>query len=197
MKQFFSALTFLAFGLIAGGAAHAADGTINSVSFGKIPPGSTVAVKPWDNSGDNMRVAKEIENTLKNNGYKISSTARLVLSFETKDIIGRWQAGERRHLVEVQGSGGRNGGEKASAKLNLYSTKKGGVFNEGEAPENVVPSKYVLDMTLDQKNGPRLWEGQATASLRRTDSFELVKSMVPIIIEHFGKTVRQKPFDLK
>ena len=197
MKRFISALILLAFGVIGSGAAIAADGTINTVSFGKIPAGSTVAVKPWDNSGDNMRIAKEFENTLKNSGYKISPTARLILSFETKDIIGRWRAGERRHLVEVQGSGGRNGGEKASAKLNLYSTKKGGVFNEGEAPDNVVPSKYVLDVTLDQKNGPRLWQGQATASLHRTDRFDLVKSMVPIVIEHFGETVRQKPFDLK
>lgn len=196
MKRFFSAIILLAFGLIGGRAAIAADGTINAVSFSKIPAGSTVLVRPWDNSNDNMQVAKVIERTLKNSGYKISPTANLILSFETKDILGRWRAGERRHLVEVRGSGGRTGGESASAKLNLYSTKKGGVFNKGEEPANVVPSKYVLEVTLDQKNGSRLWQGQATATLRRTESLELVKSMVPIIFEYFGKTVRQKSFDL-
>ena len=109
MKQYLSAIIVLIFGLFSTGSAVAANGTLNAVSFAGIPTGASMLVRPWDNSDDNIRIAKEFESVLKQRGYRISADANMILSFETKDILGKWDAGERRHLLEVKGSGGRTG----------------------------------------------------------------------------------------
>ena len=175
----------------------AADGSVYAISYKPLPADSTIAVRPWDDSRENLELAEEFKRVLGSLGYKVADNAALVLSFETRDILGSWSAGERRSILEIEGHGGRRGGEDASVRLNLYESSRGGMFNEGRAPAAVVPSKYQLEVTLDRKAGGRLWQGHASAALQRLSGFELVKSMIPVVAEHLGKTVRRKTFTLK
>jgi len=122
----------------------------------------------------------------------ILNNAPLIISFTTRDVLGNWQASNRRHILEVEGHGGRTGGEDASVRLNLFSSQQGGVFNKGDTGPNTVQSKYVLEVTLEQRGGSRLWQGEASARLDRSDGFSLLKSMLPVLLDHMGKTVRQK-----
>ncbi|MBT3551754.1 MAG: hypothetical protein HOO19_04065 [Rhodospirillaceae bacterium] len=171
--------------------ALAAEGTVNAVSYKQIPSGTPMAVRPWDNSDENLELAKEFTAILLKRGFRVAEDAPLVISFSTRDVLGYWSAGQRRHLLELEGHGGRTGGEKARVMLNLYSSQ-GGVLNKGKEPGNVVPSKYKLEVTLDQRKGERLWQGEATAALLRTDGFSLLRAMLPALLNHMGQTVRRK-----
>lgn len=172
----------------------AAEGSFNAQSYHPIATRSALAVRPWDNSAENLELAKEIERVLKDRGFTIDQNAALVLSFEMSDILGNWSQGERRSILEVDGHGGRRGGENAKVRLNLYESNRGGMFNMGRKPAAVVPSKYQIEMTVDRKGGPRHWQGRAAADLTSSSGFELVKSMIPLMVEELGNTVKQRSF---
>ena len=171
--------------------ATAMEGTVNAVAYKPIPAGQSMAVQPWDNSDENLKLAEEFTAILVKLGYRVSDDAPLVISFGTRDVLGYWSAGQRRHILELEGHGGRTGGENARVRLNLYSSQ-GGVLNKGKEPGNVVPSKYMLEVILERRKGERLWQGEATAALNRTDGFSLLRAMLPALLNHMGQTVRQK-----
>ena len=177
--------------------AGAADARLNAVLFKAIPSGAAISVKPWDNSDDNMTLAHDFEAALRDHGYRVVKEGGLVLSFETRDILGTWDAGDRRNLVELDAHGGRTGGEDAKAMLNLYQSARGGVFNKGEPSRDVVPSKYQINVTIDSKDDGRLWQAQAVGELVRTDSLTLTRRMIPGLVDSIGKTVKQGKIPLR
>lgn len=179
------------------GTAAAEDASLNAVLFKAVPPGAAISVKPWDNSDDNMTLAADFEKALRDKGYRVVKDGGLVLSFEIRDILGTWDAGDRRNLVELDAHGGRTGGEDARAMLNLYQSARGGVFNKGRPTRDVEPSKYQLDVTLDSKEDGRLWQAHAIAALVRTDSLTLTRRMIPGLVGAIGTTVKQGKIPLR
>lgn len=177
-------------------AVHAADGVLFSVSYQNIPARAEIAVKAWDNSDENVELISTIENALRQSGFQVSDKADLILSFERRDVLGSWSTGGRRSIIELDGGGGRTGGENARLRLNLYSSDRGGVLNKGEDPKAVVPSKYLIEMTVDNKTGVRYWQGEATADLLRSDGFALTKSLIPVLVGKVGQTVRRESFEI-
>ncbi len=198
MRYFLSvaALACLIFAFSSSGGT-AAEGSLSAQSYQPIPDHSALAVRPWDNSSENLQLAREIEQALKDKGYRIEKDAALVLSFEMRDTLGNWSPGDRRTFLEVEGHGGRRGGENASVRLNLFESNRGGVFNAGRKPADVVPSKYQIELTVDRKGGGRHWHGQAAADLIRSSGFELVKSMIPALVGEIGKTVKRRSVTFK
>lgn len=182
---------------LAGHAAAAEQGNLNAVSFKAVPPGTAMAVRPWDDSDDNLALAEEFRTALRNRGYRVAEDAPIVLSFETRDILGAWEAGDRRSIIELEGHGGRTGGEDARAMLNLYESARGGVLNEGRPTQDVVNSKYQIDVTIDSKDAGRMWQAQATAELVRTDGLALTRKMVPGLVQAIGTTVKQGTLNLR
>ncbi len=178
-------------------AGKAAEGALSAQSYQPIEARSAVAVRPWDNSAENLELAKAIEQALKKQGFRVDGNAALVLSFEMRDTLGNWSPGERRSILELEGHGGRRGGEDAKVRLNLYESNRGGMFNQGRRPAGVVPSKYQIEMTVDRKGGSRHWQGRAAAELTRSSGFELVKSMIPFIVKELGNTVKRRSFTIK
>ena len=181
--------------LLAAGPASAG-GTLSATAFGPIPAGAVITVIALDNSDENLLLQKRFESALRARGFVVAPDAPLILSFEPRDILGRWNTGERRSFIELQGGGGRTGGEDTNIRLNLFASDRGGVFNKGPDAPDVVPSKYQIDVTVERRRGPRLWQGQATADLERMDGFSLTKSMVPVVIGRLGETVRNQSFDI-
>lgn len=178
-------------------AVQASDGSLNTVSFKEIPAGSTISVRPWDNSDANIELVAEFETALRAKGYRIDKEADYILSFETRDILGTWSAGDRRSVIELQARGGRTGGEDAKAMLNLFESQRGGVLNPGRPTPNVINSKYQVDATIDKKAGGRIWQGQATAELKRSTGLELTKQMIPGLVGAIGQTIKQGPLQLR
>ena len=172
------------------GAALAADGTITATVFEKVPPGASISVRPWDDSDQNLAIKDDFEDALRAQGYIVTDGAPLVMSFETRDTLGTWDTGDRRSIVEFERRSGGGEEDESKVRLNLYASDRGGVLNKGRSTPDVKPSRYQIEVTLDQTNGPRLWQGTVTADLQRTDREALIKKMVPALIEKLGITVK-------
>jgi len=192
---------FLGFqGMIPGAAAQTAGGgLLNAVAYLPLPKGQSIAVRPLDNSDENLILQKVFENALRAQGYGISDTADLILSFETRGEIGAWSETGRRHVIELHARGGQEGGEDAKARLNLFDSNKGGVFNRGHSGTSIVtPSQYRIDATIDSRtDGKRLWQAWSTANLSGRDSLDLTQAMIPEMVKNLGQTVKQRPINLK
>ena len=183
------------------GQALGADGHINALSFKPLPGSASIAVKAWDNSDENKDYATRIEAYLKTKGYQIAKEGDLILSFETKETKGIWTKDARSHVLEVEGHGGRRGGEQARVRLNLYSSQEGGLLNSPADPEGRKGKKtapqIMLEVTVDINKGRRLWQGQASANQSSANVSTLVHKLIPVLMEKMGKTVRRESFDFQ
>jgi hypothetical protein len=183
----------------------ASDTVVNAAALKPMPEGA-IAVKPWDNSDANVALAREIEARLKTKGYAIDPDAPLVLSFETQADAPAGPEDPRRRPVELKGHQSSSKDDDARVMLNLYSTEKGGVFNDREgadaapaAPQHHL--KMSLDGPLPAVNGSssrgRLWQGEASGRLNRGDEQALYRSMIGPLVDALGQTVRAAPFGVK
>ena len=176
-------------------------GLLNAVAYERLPAGIAVEVSPLDNSDDNLILQRRFEEELRSRGYSVSGNAPLILTFDIRDTVGAFVDGNVRHVLELSGGGGRGGGEDARARVNVFDSGGGGLLNEGTDSGDttiVTPSQYRLDVTIDERgSGRRLWQGWATANLEQSDGLALTMSMVPVIADHVGQTVRQKAFPVQ
>ncbi len=176
-------------------------GLLNAVSYERIPTGVAVAVSPLDNSDENLILQQRFEAELRAHGYRVSGDGPLVLTFGTRDTVGAFSERNPRHVLELSGGGGRGGGEDAKARVNVFDSSGGGLLNEGKGSGDtsiVTPTQYRIDASIDERaSGRRLWQGWATANLEQADGLALTMAMVPVIAQHVGQTVRQKPFPVQ
>lgn len=173
-------------------------GVLNAVSYADLPAGQPITVQPLDNSDENLEIQAEFERELAAHGYTVQPGSPLVLTFETEDRIGSWSEGNRRTILELEGSGAPIGQDDAKARLNLFDSERGGIMNRGQGGRSAVnPSTYRLNVTIDDNGrGERLWHGWATADLQQSSGTALTRAMVPSLVQHLGQTVRSQPFDL-
>jgi hypothetical protein len=200
MRRFGTLLVLLGLLLLPQGVVRAEDGLINAVSYKALPGGAPIRVRPLDNSDDNLILQEHFEQELRRRGYAVSADADLILSFEISDVAGAWRAGDRRSVLEFEGSGG-GGGENARARLNIFDSRRGGLLNEGRergATQIASPSRYRMDATIDdRRDGKRLWQAWAVASQRQIGGPALTRAMVPAMVEYLGTTIKRKPFALR
>jgi hypothetical protein len=170
-----------------------ADGTVNTSSLRPLPPGTAVTVKPWDNSEDTVDLTRFIEDQLRTRGYTLGGANAVVLKFSTSESLGQLSTGPQRQLVEIDGQAGTSSENEAQVRLNLFSTDKGGVFNQGR-PQTKVASTQTLEMSIDRPDGQRLWLGEATGKLINQDRRQSVRVLVGPLLDNIGKTARSQPF---
>jgi len=178
--------------------ASAQDGVMNSIAFQKVSPHAALQVQPLDNSDANLALQTEFEAALREQGFTLSDTAPLVLTFETRDQIGAWTTNDRRHVLSFDSKGGRGGGENAKARLNVFDSQSGGLLNKGSGGTTIAtPSSYRIDVSIEERaTGKRLWQGWSEGKLAGGRGRDLTHKMVPALVEGIGKTVRQRTFDL-
>ena len=174
------------------------EGLLNAVSFKDVPKNAPLSVRPLDNSDLNMALKDEFERILRAKGYSVSDKAAYVMSFETHDEIGAYSTRDKRAVLELQARGGREGGEDAKMRFNLFDSNSGGVFNRGKGETTVSsPSQYRIDVSIDEAaTGKRHWQAWAVANLLRPDSLALTRSMIPAFVDNMGQTVKSKNFEL-
>ena len=192
-------LTAFALALTAATAAFA-DGQINAVSFQPLPQGSSLFVRPLDNSDHNLVLQKDFERVLRQKGYTVSKDAALILTFETRDTAGSWSGGGPNRLVELSNNPDQTGIEAPQVRLNLFNSARGGLLNPDrrELTRTVTPSSFRIDVTIDDKsNGKRLWQGWSSADIGPGDNRKMTRNMIPILVNSLGQTVRQKSFPLQ
>ncbi len=173
-------------------------GILNAVAFKPLTQKTPIAVRPLDNSDNNLLLKREFEKALRTNGYTVSNDADLILTFEYRGEIGAWSTIDRRTILELDAHGGRDGGEDAQARFNLYDSSRGGILNKGRSGTSIVTqSRYRLDASIDAKsNGKRLWQAWTIANLESHDGLSLTLAMVPVLVKSLGHTVKKQPFTL-
>ncbi len=169
------------------------DGTVNASSLRPMPQGTAVTVKPWDNSEDTVDLAHFIEDQLRLRGYTFGGANAVVLKFSMSEHLGQLSTGPQRQLVEIDGQAGTASDNEAQVRLNLFSSDKGGVFNQGR-PQTKVNSTQTLEMSIDRADGQRLWLGEATGKLVNQDRRQSVRILVGPLLDNIGKTARSLPF---
>ncbi len=177
----------------------ARQGLANAVVYHPIPEKAVLAVRPLDNSDANMKIKAAIEAALRAQGFGVAASAPLTLSFDTRDEIGAWSETGRRSVLELKAEGGREGGEYAHAKVNIFDSATGGLLNEGHGGTSITtPSVHRIDVTVDDRtSGRRLWQGWAIANLSLGERADLDRSMIPVIVQNLGRTVSRQPFTLQ
>ena len=175
---------------------QADEGIINAVSFHPIPAATVIVVQPWNNSDENVNTARLIENQLRDLGYKISPQANFTLSFDSKSSLGKWSSSSRNTSVELKAESSTVSGKDAEARLNLFSSSEGGVLNPNKTPGENILSKVSLKITLDQKNGPRLWQGKAIAGVHQTDTVSVARRLTPVLLDYLSKTISRKSVNI-
>ena len=173
-------------------AQQTAQGLLHAVSFGPLPEGMPILVRPLDDTDENLAIKKEFEAAMAADGLNVAADeARIVLSFETREEVAAGPAPRPQNTIRFRGQGGR-----------MSTSDERNVPKLIEAPRDGTriyrPSRYRIDATIDDKvDGTRLWQGWAVADLgEHTHSF-LAKTMVPAIVGSIGQTVRERPFPLQ
>lgn len=180
--------------------AAAQQGLLNSVAYGEIAPGTPIMVRPLDNSDQNLVLQEHFERQLKAKGYAVSEDANLILSFETRDVVGAWSDGGVRTVIELKNNRHRTGQDPPQVNLNIYNSSRGGLLNKGRGGGTsiVTPSQYRLDALIDNRtNGERVWQAWATADIQGTGSSMVSQAMVPALVDHLGSTVKNQPFSTR
>lgn len=174
------------------------EGIINAVVYRQLPQGVPLAVKPLDNSQDNMALKSEFEKALRAVGYTVADDASLVLSFDTRDESGAYSSSGERTLLEFSANGGSGSDEEARFRVNIFDSQRGGVFNSGQGDTNIVTrSRYRIDATLDDSaNGQRLWQSWAVGDLGGRTTQSATSAMVPTMVSRLGQTVKREVFSL-
>jgi hypothetical protein len=174
------------------------EGLLNAIAYKPLPQGSAFSVQPLDNSDQNMRLKKEFEQILTRKGFSVSADAPLVITFETRDELGAYKTRDRRAILELDAHGGREGGEDARMRFNLYDSNSGGIFNQGKGETSVMtPSQYRLEVSIDNReNGKRHWQAWSVANLGKSDGATLIQAMIPEMVGNMGKTVTSRIFEL-
>ena len=178
-------------------AAASADGIMNAIAYEPLPAGSAIMVRPLDNSDNNMALKADFERVLKQKGYAVSNDAKLILTFETIDLAGSWTGGGPNPFVELSNNPDQSGVEAPRVHFNLFNSERGGILNpdKTERTRMVTPSTFRIEATIDSKaDGKRLWQGWSAIPVGPGDSHERTRTMVPVMVEGIGKTVREQPF---
>ena len=180
--------------------AGAQEGVLNSVGYEDIAPGTPIRVSPLDNSDQNLLLQELFERGLKAKGYAITRDANLVLSFESRNMVGAWTNGGVRTLIEFKNNWDRAGQDPPQVNLNIYNSSRGGLLNKGHSGGTsiVTPSHYRLDAFLDDStSGQRIWQSWATADFNSAGSGAASQAMVPVMVDHLGSTVKNQPFSAR
>ena len=195
-KDIYRILLILLYFIATPSPSQADEGIINAVSFRPIPAATVIVVQPWNNSDENVNTARLIENQLRDLGYKISPQANFTLSFDSKSSLGKWSSSSRNTSVELKAESSTANGKDAEVRLNLFSSSEGGVLNPNKTPGENILSKVSLKITLDQKNGPRLWQGKAIAGVHQTDTVSVARRLTPVLLDYLGKTISRKSVNI-
>jgi hypothetical protein len=178
--------------LAAATAQQPARGRLHAVSFGPLPEGMPILVRPLDDTDENLAIKNEFESAMAADGINVAADeASLVLSFETREEVAAGPAPKPQSTIHFRGQGGRMSTSDERNVPKLIEAPR-------EGTQIYRPSRYRIDATIDDKlDGTRLWQGWAVADLGEHTHLFLAKTMVPAIVDSIGQTVRERPFPLQ
>jgi hypothetical protein len=169
-------------------------------SYIPIPPGSPVAIHLLDDNDGSRDLAESFRRELTTRGYRVVAQAPFTLTFW---LTGTFDTGEqqaRRGLLELGGEGGTGARQDTDveARVNLFSTRGGGLFQDPDrSAKTRSSSRYRLYASVKEEGtGKRAWIGQSYVDVSGGDPLSVALAMVPPLAGSFGKTVRREAVTL-
>jgi hypothetical protein len=177
-----------------GAATAAGPGRLHASAYAPIPQDLPTAVRPWDNSAANLRLKATFTDTMTRRGIKLAEAgAPLALNFETEvESLSVPDGGPSLGQVIARNHDSR-------VRMNFWSTTQDSL-TQGRRGDNATLGtvRYVLRATLDdQRSGTRLWQGEASYTGAPADETATFASMVPVLLETYGQTVRLRSFQVE
>ena len=172
-------------------------GLMNAISYKVLPQNTAFTVKPMDDSNQNIILKQEFESQLKTRGYSIRQNAPLVITFGTSNELSTYTSRSRRSVLELDARGGREGGENARMRFNLFDSNSGGMFNQGKGETTVKTSSHFrLDVSIiNRSDGKHHWQAWTTTNQVHSNR-DVVLGMVPELVSKIGKKVTSRTFEL-
>jgi hypothetical protein len=173
---------------------ESAPGMAYASSYGPVPAGTPITVRPWDNTTGSQRVKASFTDALSRRGVTLSEApSGLTLNFETEiESLAVPSGGPS--LGQVQG---RNWDSRI--RMNLWSNSQDSVL-AGRRTESAGSgtTRYILRATLDDpKSGQRLWQGEASYTGASNDESATFAAMAPILIDGFGENFKPRSFRIQ
>ncbi|MGQ0677377.1 MAG: hypothetical protein ACT4N4_15010 [Rhodospirillales bacterium] len=171
-----------------------------AASYIPIPPGSPVTIHLLDDNDGARDLAESFRRELTQRGYRIVPQAPFTLTFW---LTGTFDTGEqqaRRGLLELGGEGGTGSrvDTDVEARVNLFSTRGGGLFQDPDRSSKArSSSRYRLYASVKEEGtGKRAWLGQSYVDVSGGDPLSVAQALVPSLAGTFGKTVRRETVTL-
>ena len=167
-------------------------GTLNAVAFEPLPAAQPIEVRVLDNSDENLAIMHSLEAALRRRGAPLGGAdAPLLLTIDTGDSVGAWNAPPKADQVRMMDDRGR-----------LFPQGELDISRQARLPVPgttvVTPPQYRLGLTIEARaTGARLWQGWTTAPLSEGEPADLAAAMVPKLAASIGETVREEVFDLQ
>lgn len=185
-------IAFLSILLLSGIASQAmADGVLNALSMRPFDAKAPIFVRTMDDANDSIALRDQFQANLDTIGYKVSDDADLVVTITIQKTLSGISPQQKSGLISLQASGGRGGGENASAMLNLFDSAKGGALNKGQTNQIATSSTGTirLDVTIDSlKEKHRLWQGWVNAPIEDENN---LTPYVKALAENLGQRAKQ------
>ena len=183
-------------------------GELNAVAGPSFPAGTPITVEAAEFTDLNTRLREIIEKALVARGYKIQPKAPFILSYDTEmssrtdpEPRGFRDSGtiEAEKDMEETPPWDDGGGEMGRDEPRMF-----GPDSDSDAISIPLGSStgtnqnhYSLSFTLGRDGSPAIWQGAVTAVLPNGDPFEIAETMVPVLADHIGQTVREKQVPIK
>jgi len=173
-------------------------GLMNAISYRALPNNTAFTVKPMDDSNQNIILKQKFENQLRTKGYSIKQNAPLVITFGTSNEFSTYTSRKRRSILELDAHGGREGGEDARMRFNLFDSNSGGMFNRGKGETTVrTNGNFRLDVSIiNRANGKHHWQAWTTTNQSHSSGGDVVLAMVPELVSKIGEKVSSQTFAL-
>jgi len=175
------------------------EGVLYAASYVPIPPGSPITIRLLDDNDGSRDLADSFRRELTAKGYKVVENAPFTITFWLTGTFDTGEQQQRRALVEMGGEGGtRSVDNDAEVRVNLFSTRGGGLFQDPDRSSKArTSSRYRLYASArEESTGKRAWIGQAHLDAQAADPLAVAESLVPIVAGSFGQTVRRQPFNI-
>jgi len=119
IKRFGIFIVFLFSVALQAESAEIGNGVLNAVAYQPIPAGATITVRPLDNSDESLSLQREFEHQLQQRGYQVSADGIIVLTFETRNVVGSWSDSGRRTILELEGRNAVGDDNSTKAMVNI------------------------------------------------------------------------------
>jgi hypothetical protein len=217
-------LLLLAFGAVLAVLAPAQagePGLVRAQSYAALPTGRSIAVRPEDDSADNLAIARVMDDYLARKGQAGTTTeARLTLTFATAVIqadeggsptLGQTSATDYagRVVTAPQSDGAQiNTPEpivpqglgrqilESDIRVNVWSTTRDSLL-QGRVPgsERAAKPRYILSAILaDAQTGQQLWRGESSIDGATVSDVATFRNMVPVLLGYLGRDARGEQF---